>query len=219
MDLTREDGGWEKAYTFPAGTIKHIHGIVPDAYRQGVLILTGDHDNESGIWLARDNFREVRPLLVGKQVYRACFVAPMEDGILFVTDTPLEWNHIRFATPEDGQWTARDLCPIEGSCIQGVVCGDHILFSTTVEPDSRKEGMLHNSRGEGILDWYSHVYWGNQAEGFREIIRFKKDIWPMRLFQFGNISFWDPDIPGQMVLHPTAVRGVDGKALWISLPE
>ncbi|NCA81094.1 MAG: hypothetical protein EOM76_13130, partial [Sphingobacteriia bacterium] len=83
-------GKWNLAHTFGSGTIKHIHAIVPDPFRKNVLILTGDADEESGIWVAENNFQKVYPLIVGKQLYRSCAAWPVEGGILYATDTPLE---------------------------------------------------------------------------------------------------------------------------------
>ena len=41
---SKNDLEWKTAYVFPAGTIRHIHNIVPDKENQRVLILTGDDD-------------------------------------------------------------------------------------------------------------------------------------------------------------------------------
>ena len=90
------DGHWEKVYQFEQGTINHIHSIIPDRFRKVVYILTGDDDESSGIWVARDNWKTVEPLLVGKQLYRSCFALVQEEGLTFVTDTPFQQNAVYF---------------------------------------------------------------------------------------------------------------------------
>ena len=41
---------WVKVYTFPQGTINHVHNIVADAFRKCLWIFTGDFDESAAIW-------------------------------------------------------------------------------------------------------------------------------------------------------------------------
>lgn len=108
-------GDWRCAYSFPAGMVRHVHGIFADWAAQKVYILTGDEDSESGIWLAEDNFRTVKPLLVGSQQYRACQMIATNNQLLYITDAPSEKNAIyRFANGR-----CEKVAGIDGSCIYG----------------------------------------------------------------------------------------------------
>ena len=51
-----DDGTWSVVFSFPAGCIRHIHSIIPDPYRDRVLIFTGDFGDECAIWEAKENF-------------------------------------------------------------------------------------------------------------------------------------------------------------------
>ena len=92
----KKQGGdsWEKVYTFPSGTIRHIHTLVPDTTNNCVYIFTGDSDSESGIWRATNMFRCVEPLLVGNQDYRACIGYVDGESLIFATDVPSRQNKI-----------------------------------------------------------------------------------------------------------------------------
>ncbi|NCU31691.1 MAG: SAM-dependent DNA methyltransferase, partial [Candidatus Moranbacteria bacterium] len=118
-----KSGEWNIAYTFESGTIKHIHAIVPDHFRNNVLILTGDSDKESGFWVAENNFKTVRPLIFGEQRYRSCVAWPLKEGILYATDTPLENNYLFFIS-ESNNWQPEIVNEMPGPCIFSAKIGD-----------------------------------------------------------------------------------------------
>ncbi len=187
------DGHWEKVYQFEQGTINHIHSIIPDRFRKVVYILTGDDDESSGIWVARDNWKTVEPLLVGKQLYRSCFALVQEEGLTFVTDTPFQQNAVYFIDMTSSLSNIPIMIKkISGSCIYGTYSEDQLLFSTTVEPDAKMKFyryLFTKRRGAGILDDKVHVYCGNNKKGYKEIVTAKKDKFPMGLLQFGSVQF------------------------------
>ena len=84
-----EAGEWKPCYTFPAGSVCHIHGFCPDPANVRVLLLVGDTDEQSGIYAAKNNFQQVDRLLGGSQQCRSCVAFPHHDGVLYATDTPL----------------------------------------------------------------------------------------------------------------------------------
>lgn len=218
----RKDSQWRKVYTFAAGTIQHIHNIIPDHYRNCVLIFTGDKDQESGIWVATDNFSKVEPLLVGKQRYRSCVAFPVEKGILYATDSPLEKNFIGLLSLEAGTWLETPLYDLPGPCIYGTKTGESYVFATSVEPDSRISGIryfLTYRLGAGVRDRSSHVIAGCIEDGFREIASFKKDCYPMGLFQFGNVQFPAGCIKDRLCMYPIGVQQYDGCSVICDLPK
>ncbi len=212
------NGQWIEKYSFPKGAITHIHGFAKDTLHDRLLILTGDFDEGSGIWEARDDFTYVRPLLVGKQQYRSCVAFACETGILYATDTPLEENAIYFF--EYKNQILHKLQSLPGPCIYGREYIDkggckQYLFATSVEPDSRISGLkylLTYKLGKGVKDRKTHVLAGNALDGFTEIMALSKDWLPMGLFQFGNIQF--PDAP-ELVCVPQAVKKYAGKTFRI----
>ncbi len=199
VSLYQRDGGgnWHCVYTFPAGTVRHIHGVFADQKAQKVYILTGDEDNESGIWLAEDNFRSVKPLLVGSQQYRACQMIAQGDRLLYMTDAPSEKNAIYQVV--DGK--AEKLVELEGTCIYGAVADGIGVFSTTCEPDAhaknRLDYWLSNKPGKGI-DGRDILVFTLTSDGTKECVaKFEHDGLPLRLFQYGTVTF--TNVQGGMV--------------------
>jgi hypothetical protein len=218
----RIDKTWWKVFTFPKRKVQHIHGIIADPYRNCVLILTGDKNEEAGIWIASQNFKDVKPLLIGSQRYRACVAFPVEEGIIYATDSPLEKNVIAIARKEKHGWIEHVLQDIPGPCIYGTEVDGKFVFATSVEPDSTIQGMKYwftYNLGQGVRDRYSHVIMGNLEQGFKEIFKFKKDSLPMLLFQFGNIQFPGGMIKKNVIMYPVSVRKCDGKTIIYTIEE
>lgn len=215
----RYNNMWRKVYEFPTNTIKHIHAIIPDAKNSRVLILTGDDDRESGFWAAYNNFSKVEPLMVGKQAYRSCTALPVENGILYATDTPFEDNYIYFAYEKDGIWINDKLYQINGPCIFNVHNHDRLIISTSVEPPADINGiryLLSRKVAPGIKKRETQVVIGNKEGGFKVIARFKKDFFPMALFEFGNVIMVDGS-DNTIYLYPVSVKKFDGKLLKVNL--
>ena len=210
---------WRKVFEFGANTIRHIHNIIPDSFRDCVYILTGDSDDESGIWIAKNNFSDVNPLLMGLQKYRSCCAFSIPEGLIYATDTPTEQNYICLLKQTHGGWESKILVEISGSCIYGTKFKDKYVFSTTVEPDSNLRGIrykLSYRLGLGIKSWYSNIYMGDTKNGFRIVESIKKDLFPMWACQFGNIFFCQ-DCEESVYAYPIAVLRSDGNLVVIEV--
>ena len=181
----------EVVYTFPQGTINHVHNVVADPYRQCLWIFTGDFDEAAAIWKVTDGFKKVDRVACNDQKYRACVVYALPEGLLYATDAPFADDFIYLLNPETME--AKELCSIHGSCIYGCKWKDKYVFSSTVEGDGRNntrwQFYFGRKRGAGIKDDYVHMYMGNPQEGFKEIYKEKKDCMPYYTFQFGVFKF------------------------------
>lgn len=188
----RCQGRWTKVYSFPNNTILHIHNLIHDPYRKGIIILTGDNDSESGIWFADYDFNHVVPILIGKQQYRACIAFPYKDGILFATDTPLEENYIyRVDLKTDKPILIKEY-EIPGPCIYGIRINNELFFSTSVEPDSTLKPWHYRITyrlGKGVKDRYTYIIKRDKEGHYETVFKEKKDIFPIWMFQFGNVLF------------------------------
>lgn len=212
----REYGNWKKVYSFPAGSIYHIHGIVVDGNK--TYILTGDEDKESAIWYTQDNFKHVQMLVGGSQRFRACVAYPYQDGLIYATDTPSEQNHLFVLRQENGKWVNEVLCEMSGPCIYGTVRQDGFYFATSVEPDASLGDMRYRfsyKLGQGVKDRYTHIIRCTRDGEVTEIAKFKKDMWPMLLFQFGNCLFPDVESGDELLVCPQSVNRYDGKTVSI----
>lgn len=184
---------WEIVYTFPQGTINHVHNIVPDSYRRCLWIFTGDFGHAAAIWKATENFKNVECVFSGNQQYRACAAYALPEGILYVTDTPFAMNHIYLLEDDGRKNHVREVSVFNGSCIYSCRWKDKYAFSSTVEGEGNGgqpliKALFDRKRGKGITDENVYLYLGNLQEGFRIVHKAKKDIWPF-VFQFGVFKF------------------------------
>ncbi|MEO6051106.1 MAG: hypothetical protein ABIP78_07220 [Pyrinomonadaceae bacterium] len=59
---------FEIAYTFPGGSIRHIHGVYFDKYSDSIFCLTGDADSECQMLKSSDGLRPLRSLEAATKV-------------------------------------------------------------------------------------------------------------------------------------------------------
>ena len=197
--------------TFEAGKIRHIHNIIPKL-SGGYYIFTGDQEKEAGIYQCDSNFEVIEPVKVGKQKYRAVVGFDTEQGLLYATDAVNEQNYIYIL--KDGE-ESKIVTDINGSCIYGCRMGKGYLFSTTVEPDENNRGVfswISSKRGKGILSNDAHLIYVTEKLKCKVILKYRKDIFPMKLMQYGSIQF--PHGMGNDIwIYPFAVKKRDGVAV------
>lgn len=212
---------WKKVFEFPPNTVKHIHSIIPDSYRNRVLILTGDSDEESAIWAAEDNFNSVKPILKGNQTYRACCARAYDEGVMIITDSPFGDNFIYMICENEQKINIEKLFSLPGPSVFYTFIGDKTIFATDVEYDFKNiKGLrLYFTRklGAGVKDWNVHVFCGNPKSGFSEIAQFTKDILPMGIFGFGNVHFPSGEYKNKLFMYPVAVKKYDERLIMIDL--
>jgi hypothetical protein len=169
---SRDGENWDVAYTFPKGSIRHVHNIVFDPWEDCLWILTGDCGNECRILRADCRFGHVEAVLEGNQQARAVALVAMRDGLYFSSDTPLETN---FVYRLDRGRNLSRLAEINSSSIYGCQVGEKLFFSTMVEPSTVNR------------DRHVWIYGGHPGpQQIRPLLEWEKDAWPMRLFQYGN---------------------------------
>jgi len=215
--VRRDTNSWQVAYTFPQGAIEHIHAVISDKRRGLVWILTGDYEKSAGIWAARNNFKDVSPVLVGSQESRCCWIAFWRDRIIYATDSHLIPNSLRelFCADVLGGSRSEPLIDTAGSSIYSCMVQDQIVFSTSVEPGPPSgmmvRDLLARKPGPGIRDDYSYLMAGNPELGFSVIGAWRKDKLPPRLCEFGAIKFPTGLNPGNyLYAYFTGLSGCDG---------
>jgi hypothetical protein len=170
---------WQVAYTFPAGSIRHVHNIVYDGWGDCLWILTGDEGAECKVLRASCDLRSVEVMLSGNQQARAVAAVPTQNGLYLSTDTPFEKNHV-YRLDRAGK--VEQVGDLANSSIYGcrVGCGvsEAVFFSTMIEPspvNTSREVHLVGS----IIGFRDRTNW-------QVLARWKKDSLPMRYFQYGN---------------------------------
>ena len=72
---------WNVAYTFPAGTIRHVHNIVWDQFVQRLWILTGDEKDECRVVHASQDLRRLAPARMPYRSRSSVGSSPKRDGM------------------------------------------------------------------------------------------------------------------------------------------
>jgi hypothetical protein len=167
---------WHVAYSFPRGAIRHVHNIVHDPFGNCLWILTGDYGNECRILRASCDLSQIDVVLQGNQQARAVALIATEDGVYFASDTPLEANFIFHL---DRQGNLSKLAPISSSSIYGCQVANNLFVSTMAEPS------VVNTERE------VRIYGSGDGNHWDPVLSFRKDRWPMRWFQYGNVILPD----------------------------
>ena len=166
---------WQIAYTFPAGSIRHVHNIVYDRWGDCLWILTGDEGPECKVLRASCDLlsveRSVEVVLAGNQQARAVAAIPTQEGLYLSTDTPFERNHVYRM---DREGNVEQVAELASSSIFGCRVGEAIFFSTMIEPSA-----VNTSREV-------HLAGSRDGTNWQVLTRWKKDNLPMRYFQYGN---------------------------------
>ena len=164
---------WSVAYTFVKRAIRHVHNILHDPWDNCLWVLTGDNGDECRILRASCDFSRVEAVLQGNQQARAVALVPAASGLYFSTDTPLELNYI-YRLSREGSLSR--LSASSSSSIYGCRVAGQVFFSTMVEPS------------EVNRDPHVRIYAGRESDdkNWRPLLAWRKDRWPMGLFQYGN---------------------------------
>jgi hypothetical protein len=162
---------WQIAYTFPAGSIRHVHNIVYDHWGDCLWILTGDEGAECKVLRASCDLRTVEVVLAGNQQARAVAAIPTQNELYLSTDTPSEKNHVYRL---DRAGNAEKVGDLASSSIYGCSVGKAMIFSTMIEPSP-----VNTSREV-------QIYGSRDGTNWQVLTNWKKDNLPMRYFQYGN---------------------------------
>lgn len=203
-------------YSFTAGTVRHVHNIECD--NQGYFLFTGDNESCSGIYRVNHDWTEVLPWRVGQQKYRAVVGWPYCGGLLYATDSVETENHIRLIS---GEGNEKVIAPLNGSCIYGKETKDEYLFSTTVEPHEGGgiRSLFIDTLGTGIKSREVTIVAVSKKDlSVRQVASYKKDCWPMKLFQYGRAIFAGGQTASTVVwCSPVACEKYDGKTIKIEI--
>jgi len=173
---------WQIAYTFSAGSIRHVHNIIYDRWGDCLWILTGDEGAECKVLRASSDLRSVEVVLAGNQQARAVAAIPTQSGLYLSTDTPLEKNHVyRLDQPGNVEHVGDLASSSIFGCRVGCQVGDAMFFSTMIEPSRVNTGRE------------VHIAGSKDGANWQVLARWKKDSLPMRYFQYGNAFLPDGD--------------------------
>lgn len=173
--LCSDDGGhqWKPIYQFKG--IRHVHGVCNDPYDKKLWVTTGDTNEEAGIWMTDDGFHTIEKVVGGTQQTRAIQLLFTKEHVYFGSDTPIEKNHIYRMDKKTG--LVYKIQEVQSSVFWGSKVGNALFFSTAVERS--KVNRCQDANIWGSID----------GENWKCLAGFRKDIWPMKYFQYGQVFF------------------------------
>ena len=162
-------------YFFPAGEIKHIHGIYFDRVSDSLVCLTGDKESECRMIRSFDGFETVEMIGEGDETWRAVSMLFDETSMFYGTDAEFRSNNIYRIDRETKERT--NLAEVNGTVFYSKQLGDELFFATTAENAP--------SQTENVA-----AIWNVSPDGeCTEVVKFQKDGWHGTLFMFGTIHF------------------------------
>lgn len=157
---------------FKVENVRHIHTV--RVKNNSIYFSTGDYEDEAGIWCW--NGSTIQCLLKGNQQRRAVDFILAEDCIYYGTDTPLEQNYI-YRASYSGELTS--LQKVGGSVFYMSEQSGRYWLATVIEPSKVNTSQY-------VELWASRP---DDSNIWTLIEKFEKDVWPMKLFQYGQIQF------------------------------
>ena len=201
--------------------IKHVHTIVWDQYRECFWITTGDTDTESRIYRASRTFDELTIVFSGQQKYRTCVLFPMEQGLLYATDSPVSPNELLFSRFHQNQFLEPVVIKsMPGPCIYGQEFHGLFCFSTSVESNPNQHVIkywLSWKIGPGNVDRQSHVICVTHDLKTSEVFSAKKDIHNMAILGFGNIQLTYDAYTDALACYCSSLKKYDGQSVLLTL--
>jgi len=162
-------------YTFPSGSIKHIHGIYFDALTKSLFCLTGDDLRECQIIQTFDEFQTLVRVGQGDETWRAVSLLFSEGSLYYGMDAEFRTNHIYRFDRKSRERTSYG--EVSGTVFYSKQIGSDMFFTTTAEnAQSQKENV-------------AAIWHLDAARGLQEVVKYQKDHWHPTLFQFGTVHF------------------------------
>jgi len=169
--------GMEPVHEFPAGVLRHVHGVHVDPFDpEAFWITVGDDDGECFIYRTGDRFRTLERFGDGTQTWRAVGLLFTRDHICWITDSHTDPNHACRMKRSDGSLEVGQAIDCSGWYSASTREGWFVAF-TTVE------------KGPAIRSDEASVLVSRDGFNWTRAGSFKKDFWrPMKIFKYGVLN-------------------------------
>ncbi|HEY8560615.1 MAG TPA: hypothetical protein VIL74_09590 [Pyrinomonadaceae bacterium] len=183
----------EIAHTFPANSIKHIHGIYADEFTNSMVCLTGDDERECRMIRSFDGFRTTEVIGEGDETWRAVSILFDENAFYYGMDAEFRANHIYKVDRNGG--ARKSLGEVNGTVFYSKRLAGSLFFTTTAE---NAPSQTENVAALWRID---------ENEFCRKVVSFEKDFWHPTLFQFGTIHFpFQNKLRNELYFHLVGVK-------------
>lgn len=195
---------WKIYYTFPAGRIRHVHRIVYDTYRQGMWVLTGDTDAESGLWFSADNFKTLELVVGGSQKARAVSIIPTAEGLIVPMDSPDQENFIHFFDWNTKKFEVLYKLPGPAFYAQYFPAIKRYFVTTVIEPSKID------------ISEYPTILTSQNGRDWEELTTFSKDLLSsisFHLFRYPEISICPSKHSSLSFFYCRGIKKYNGKTI------
>lgn len=192
--------------TFQGDEIRHIHFIQWDVYGKCLWLGTGDRDAESKLFRSYDNGDSFELVGEGNQLWRAVGVSFTVDALFWGTDAGSDaGDHQNYIIRMD----RRTLKIEKIRMVEGPCHGNAVLADGTVYVSTGIEG------GKNEKDCYAHIWKCEKSGTVKEILKFKKDIYP-NIVQYGVVRFPMGLEGSNTIIYTTYALKGNGEAVYIN---
>jgi len=204
----RPDGrGMDVAHEFPAGSIRHVHGVFRDSFQKDTYwVATGDYAGECYLFATDASFGRLERVGEGTQRWRAVTLYFTDEYVCWITDSHIEQNYACRWRRRDGAFETG--AKVDCSAWHGTTTIDGLYVACTAV-----------EKGPGIMSDRASLLVSRDGFVWREATSFKKDRWrPYAAFKAGVISCATGANDSQsLYLSGQALSGFDGITLRVAI--
>ncbi|HUF08877.1 MAG TPA: hypothetical protein VMO47_06120 [Rhodothermales bacterium] len=183
----------EVVHVFPAGDVRHVHGIFNDPQSGCLWCVTGDRGEECRIMRTVDGFRTIEVVGAGDETWRTVSLLFHARGLIYGSDAEFQQNYIYSLDPETGVRTR--LAVTEGPVYYAYTNGiDHCLAVTA-------EGCASQT------EFVASIWRVSEDGKANRLLKVAKDRYPNQ-FLVGTLHFPSgPGLPSRIPFHAVALEG------------
>jgi hypothetical protein len=166
----------EIAHTFPAGVVRHVHGVFTDPFDNSQWCLAGDVGSECRILRSTDGFQTHDVVGCGDESWRAVSMQFTPHAVYYGMDAEFTQNYIYRIDRSSG---ARDIvCAVEGPMYYSTRLGSDVYFAVTAE-------LCPSQQGDFAALWHIDTV----AESATRLRTFRTDGKSVHYFMPGTLDF------------------------------
>lgn len=211
---------WERLYSFPQGTVRHVHVFQCDPFTNCLWVATGDKNHECLIAYSKDGGQTLNIIGSGSQQWRTTSLMFTKDYVYWGTDAPDVQNYIyRWKRPRG---PVQRLTAVDGPVYYSTVLDNQILLATTgVEKERYRwdplrilsKFLMRADKEIGLGEWdsFAHLWASVDGERWLDLAKWKKDWLSPFFFGHGLIYLAKKqDIQGYFYFTPMNLKKVSG---------
>jgi hypothetical protein len=188
----------EIAHTFPAGAIRHVHGIYFDPFEKCLWCTTGDHGSEAKFLRTSDGFKTIELIGEGDETWRCVSLLFNKEAVYYGMDAEFIQNHVYRLDRRTGKREV--LTPVDGPVYYSRAQGQELFFGVTAE-------LCPSQNGRAAAVWNV-----TENDSARQIVSFEKDRLRKDLFMYGTLHFsLGLGVPDRFWFQAVALEGADGQ--------